>query len=470
MKTVIVQKSNREITGMAGTKLVEDVLRKGGAFVDAPVTVGGARGPKPTYTNRNILTVATASLAAGNPDYIDVEQFASAPEYYGAFLGAGPKCSLPSEASVRLRLGKLGDEMAKAEFSPLQSGNIRMLKRFGVIPQRLFTGQVPVDIDVTTFDNSDTKREGVSHTYMEYDGFAPIMSYIGAQGIGLNCEFRPGKQHCQNGTPAFIANSLRMAKELTSDPLLFRLDSGNDAKANMELLIDDPQASFLIKRNFRRLNRTNMALHLMQTCTHVEEPRPGKKVYIGSTTRPFAYRKAKKMKLSENEIWKKCFTVRLVYEITERITDPFGQLLMIPTIDIDMYYTDLPESMVSDADIIELYHSHGTSEQFHSEIKTDLNLVRFPSHKFNTNALFLKLALLAFNALKIIEGIAQEMPRTAPIHFKNTTRRRIRTIIENLIRIPGLLSTHARRKTLSLARSTPWADVFLYVNSRLQAA
>ncbi|MGI9953505.1 hypothetical protein V3F56_14215, partial [Moorellaceae bacterium AZ2] len=36
---------------------------------------------------------------------------------------------------------------------------------------------------------------------------------------------------------------------------------------------------------------------------------------------------------------------------------------------------------------VAFYHDHGTSEQFHSEIKNDLNLKRLPSGKFATNDL-----------------------------------------------------------------------------------
>jgi len=45
---------------------------------------------------------------------------------------------------------------------------------------------------------------------------------------------------------------------------------------------------------------------------------------------------------------------------------------------------------------------HGTSEQFHSEFKTDMNLERLPSGKFATNALIMSLAGLAYNILRFV--------------------------------------------------------------------
>jgi hypothetical protein len=54
------------------------------------------------------------------------------------------------------------------------------------------------------------------------------------------------------------------------------------------------------------------------------------------------------------------------------------------------------------ATVVELYRAHGTSEQFHSELKTDLDLERLPSGKFQTNELVLLLGMVPYNLLKLI--------------------------------------------------------------------
>jgi len=56
----------------------------------------------------------------------------------------------------------------------------------------------------------------------------------------------------------------------------------------------------------------------------------------------------------------------------------------------------------TDREIIGHYHAHGKSEQFHSEIKTDMDLERFPSGKFETNELVLEPAILSYNILCVI--------------------------------------------------------------------
>lgn len=62
-------------------------------------------------------------------------------------------------------------------------------------------------MDVTPFDNSKTKKEGVSRTYKGFDGYAPIMAYLGTEGYLINAKLREGKQHCQCDTPAFFAGN-----------------------------------------------------------------------------------------------------------------------------------------------------------------------------------------------------------------------------------------------------------------------
>ena len=79
------------------------------------------------------------------------------------------------------------------------------------------------------FDNSKSNKEGVSRIYKGFDGYAPIMAYIGTEGYLVNLELRIGKQHCQKEIPDFLRETIELCRQLTEKPLLIRLDSGNDA-------------------------------------------------------------------------------------------------------------------------------------------------------------------------------------------------------------------------------------------------
>ena len=76
----------------------------------------------------------------------------------------------------------------------------------------------------------------------------------------------------------------------------------------------------------------------------------------------------------------------------------------IPDIELNMFWTNLGWS---DDDVIASYHAHGECEQYHSELKTDMDAERLPSGKFAANALVLELAMIAFNLLRMI---GQECP------------------------------------------------------------
>lgn len=80
---------------------------------------------------------------------------------------------------------------------------------------------------VSPFDNSKSKKQGVSRTYKDCDGYAPIFAYLGREGYQVNLELREGSQHCQKNTPQFIKETLDYARKITSAPILMRLDSGN---------------------------------------------------------------------------------------------------------------------------------------------------------------------------------------------------------------------------------------------------
>lgn len=73
----------------------------------------------------------------------------------------------------------------------------------------------------------------------------------------------------------------------------------------------------------------------------------------------------------------------------ERSIDKRGQCLFPYDIEVNTWWMNLP---VSDDEVIDLYHAHGECEQYHSEIKTDMNLERLPSGKFETNELIMELA------------------------------------------------------------------------------
>ena len=387
--------------------------------------------------NGDIILTYIGMLCMGKPYFEAVHEMDDDKAFYQAALGITR--SIPSEETLRQRMDDIGDSLRKT----ILNENVELLISNKIQPTALPNGFVPVDIDVTPMDNSRSKKEGVSRTYKGFDGYAPMMAYIGTEGYAINFELREGKQHCQNGTVEFLQETIHLCKKLTDQPLLVRLDSGNDSIDNIAVLIDEG-CYFIIKRNLRRESKDGWFDMVKQYCQNITTPRNGKTVYVGSD------RKDVRSKQFNKE-----YTLRAGYEITERTVDQYGQILLIPEVEVETWWTNLG---AADEEIIQLYHAHGECEQFHSEIKTDMDLERLPSGKFTTNALVLELGLIAYNILRMIgQGT---IGGRAPRQKRDVKRRRLHTVISNLIMMASHVTTHARQLIMGLGKSNVWRHMF----------
>ncbi len=307
---------------------------------------------------------------------------------------------------------------------------------------------MPLDIAVTPFDNSKTHKEGVSRTYKGFDGYAPIMAYMGTEGFLINTELREGKQNCQKGTPAFLRETLGLCHKVTDAPLLVRMASGNDAAEKLGILLE-ADVLFLIKRNPRGAEpKAAWLAKVKGCCKDVRHPRNGKDVYIGSLWKAVNY-------IINNE--RKTISIRIVYEVIERTIDWYGQILLTPEIELNTWWTNLDWS---DDGSIAANHAHGESEQFHSETKTDMDVERLPPGKFSTNELVLELARIAYKLLRMIR---QESLKHKPDKKRRVTRRRIRTVITKLMLFACHITRHARKMVMALGRSNTWRWAFYQV-------
>ncbi len=405
---------------------------------------------EPHISHNDVMVSYIGLLGLGQSAYEAIEPFRADEAGFKLFLDLD---AVPSCATLRQRF----DQLAEMPEAPnllliLKEESLAILKSQKAVLTPVLRDLVPLDVDVTPFDNSKSHKENVSRTYKGFDGYAPIISYIGREGYMVDVELRPGKQHCQNETPAFLRETLSLARQLTAAPLLARLDSGNDAGDNLAILIE-ADLDFIIKRNLRKESKAGW-LKWARLLGQATEARPGKTVYRGDVS----LRKSLVLHGEKTERWLRC-----VFEITERTIDAKGQHLLVPDIEVDTYWVSLADDPVET--IIELYHDHATSEQYHAEFKGEIDLERLPSGKFKTNQLVLHCALAAYNNLRLIGQLANEcdaIPLRKPAH-----RRRLKTVIQNLMYLAARVVRHARRFKLSFGRHSPWFPVFRQVYLRL---
>lgn len=393
MKKIHIEFSDERLITPSGLVFVGQILGKS-SFVKkinrAPISKDYLQ---KQIKNGDVLLTYIGMLCQGKPQYEAVREMMDDPDYYKYALGIS--YAIPSAETLRQRFDMIGDSLRK----DIQQANVDMLREMHIEPTALDNGFVPVDIDVTPFDNSKSNKEGVSRTYKGFDGYAPIMAYIGTEGYLVNLELRIWKQHCQKETPDFLRETIELCRQLTEKPLLIRLDSGNDASENIGIFMEESykynNVSFIIKRNPRQESKEEWLGSVRECCQNIQHPRDGKIVYTGQTFRDVTD------SLSDHE--EKTVGIRTVYEITERTIDRYGQYFIVPDIERGTYWTN---TSLPDETVIDLYHVHGESEQYHSEI------------------------------------------------------RRIRTVISNLMQFAGHLTEHADRLVLSIGRSNRWRFTF----------
>ena len=111
------------------------------------------------------------------PASVGIRETADDPEYYQLALGITR--SIPSAETLRQRMDDIGSSLR----NEILNANVEMFRTYNIEPTALKSGLVPLDMDVTPMDNSKTSKEGVSHTYKGFFGYAPMMAYLGAEGF-----------------------------------------------------------------------------------------------------------------------------------------------------------------------------------------------------------------------------------------------------------------------------------------------
>ncbi|ADG06901.1 IS1380 family transposase [Kyrpidia tusciae] len=436
----IIEESDEILTTHSGLALVGRLLGK----TQLASRLNAFDVPERSYTtisNRGVAYSYLGLLCQGKSDFDHIEPFREDESFPDA-LGVA---HVPSSPTLRQRLDLVAPDAKRRWQRAILEESARLLRIINIPLTPIVLGEdkrtyLPLDIDVSPFDNSGTKKEGVSRTYKGCDGYAPIFAYLEQEGYALNVELRTESTHCQKGTAAFLVQSIRYAHEVSDIRPLVRMDAGNDSVENLKVCrSEETAADFIIRKNLRKESPEAWLLTAQQhgTC---EQPREGKKVYRGALMSP--------MKGLEKP-------VRMVFEVIERTMLSDGQILLIPQIEVSVYLTSLPDDP---SVVIDVYHAHGTMEQFHSEIKTDLDLERLPSGKFATNDLVLHFGLLAHNLLRIM-GQESLQEQDGPLR-KKAQRRRLRTVIQNLITLAAKMIKHARQMRLRLGRGNRWLPVF----------
>ena len=440
MQRVVVEQSDTEIyTSHAGLALLGHCIR----LSELPEKVD-ALPLRHGISHSDVVKTYLGQICLGKSDFEAAENVRH-DTFFHRMLDIG---RVPSSARMRQRL----DERAEELLPLVDAAGITFLKAVETPVTPLWTGHVAVDFDVFPMDNSGTKKEGVSWTYKQHDGYAPLAVYLGSvEGWCLGCELREGHWHSQKEFIYALQRVIPRARDLTPLPLMARLDSAHDAVEN-RIWFTDEDVDFIIKWNPRKQDKAAWLTYARQAGHWVQwsTPRPGKHVAVFT--------------VYEEQVdgQGRAFTFRRVMRVTERTSDKHGQCLMLPEIEVEGWWTSLE---LPDDTVIELYKDHANCEQFHSEFKTDLDLERLPSGKFATNDLVMAFGTMAYNMLRWM-GLQGLLGNQAPIRHP-AKRRRIRTVMQELMYLAARCIKHARRFYLRFSKHCPGFIAFKEVYERL---
>jgi len=429
-------------TNNAGLSLVGLALSK---FAKLSEKINKAIPKRSGLSLGEIATSYIGLLCTGKSDFDAIENHRQ-DEFYREALGLQ---SVPAASTLRMQM----DASAEKLIPLVDESIVSLIKNSKAPITPLSCGIVPFDIDVFTQDNSRTKKEGVSRTYAGMDGYAPIAGYLGQEGWCVLIELREGKHFSSRETDYSMQRALPRVCELTSEPVLVRWDSGfhnivlghqiAEASKEREKLGGKP-IHYLVKGNPRRMNISELHAECVNSKKIACVTREGKRYWIWETP--------KNHKLKGEEL-----PYRRINRLIERTIDAKGQALLVPKIEFDFWDTTLPVRF-KPIEVINLYCDHGTHEQFHSEFKTDLDLERLPSGKFNTNDLVMTMAALAYNVLRLM-GQSALLSEDAPIRHK-AKRRRLKTVMQELIYVSAKVVKHAKQRILNFGRHNPAFVVF----------
>jgi hypothetical protein len=418
-----LMQGSEEINSNGGFSFVKKQLDGNAHMKDWDAALPAA--PNSCYSTSAIVRSAIGLMTAGNSSYADIQKFRSDFLFCRIVGGAAP-----SQETLRQRL----DALAEEDWQDILDANVSdqlsraQPTRIDVEGEKL----IPLDIDVSVFEDTASHKEGVSATYRKVNGYAPIFCYAGREGFMVANELRPGSQHSENGAVEFLKRciAIMLRAGYKANELLVRVDSGHDSSDFIKAL-EELEVKYLVKRNLR----TESPEQLLDSIRFYETPeqvRPGKTIYRGvrSDKRPAKFPDHQGV---------------VVVEAIERTVLADGQVLLIPSVELSSWWTNLPYSVRQCA---ALYRDHGTSEQFHSELKSDMGIELLPSGNLKTNALVLGLATMAFNCLRFIGQAALEIalpPTDNEEKEPAQVRYRLRTVLLDFIKVGCKIVRHANQ-------------------------
>ena len=123
------------------------------------------------------------------------------------------------------------------------------------------------------------------------------------------------------------------------------------------------------------------------------------------------------------------------------------------------FFTTTPTETADTVAVDKTHRAHAIIEQVHADLKNSA-LAHLPSGRFNANAAWLVLAIMAFNITRAAATLT---------NVDRLTRATTATIRRTIVDVPARIATSARRIILHLPSAWPWQAAWTTIFERVHA-
>jgi len=434
VKITKVEITDEKLSGRGGLSLFANYYNQTGIGKELEKIFSNKKGSSKGQSLEEIFKQITMFLVDGTSRHISRFDDLKRDEGYAHIIGSAPESLLSSHAVKRF-FAKFGRKDCEKYRQILKELFILILKS-----ER--PGVIELDLDSMVLDNDEARvREGVEPTYKKKKGFHPLQLVFG--GYILDAIFRSGSKHSNHGDDAvgMIKEVVRLIRrEYSKDALiLIRMDSG-----------------FFDQDLFKLMDVLGVGF----IC--------GGKMYNDiseyiSEVSPMQFSSFRKTEDHEIEYvdfgdcrgsWDKWY--RVIYY--RHIKDERGQKLLEFAREESIVYTNIGmggkidkklkasnrEALFESEELIRNYHMRGKGELVHRALK-DFRSEQLPFKRFNSNAAFYYLVLVAFF---LFESFKRDVLRGAVVLSAYAT-----TVRRQVFDIAGKIIGKSRAQVLKIPRS-----------------
>jgi hypothetical protein len=300
---------------------------------------------------------------------------------------------------------------------------------------------VVIDIDSTICETYGLHKIGGSKFgYTHVRGYHPLLAVVAGFGDVIHSRLRGGPAHTGRNAASFITETIRRLRHAdAAGPVVVRADSGYYSRNVVDACT---RAGVAFSITVRHNNAVQAAISQIPDDAWTPIPYwcDGGAEVAETRYSPFALDTP----------------VRLV---VRRVSpSPGSQLALLTEWSYHAFITDRPGPTL---DIEADHRRHAEIENTIRDLKYGVGLNHMPSGRFDANAAWLEVNILAHN-------IARWSTRIGAL-TKDTAWTTTKTLRRRYLNIPGRMTRSGRRDKLHLVADWPWADQFLEGLNKLRA-